>query len=256
MPIVLNNVHNPSSGLEWNERGDAICVRHPEEFAKNTLPLHFKHSNFASFVRQLHMYGFSKSPPQPSSAHLHEFRHRHLLRDDLSLARLVRRKVNAIAAIAPPMSELQLLSQQVRLRHSRTVAMRTFWFDFFFCLVQVQGLAERQAGMELRLQQDAERQAGMELRLHQDQQQNAMLWQEMVATRRRNEELNAMLWRRNEELTSKINQMFSMFQRFANSFTNARPSKIVSHSGQQLIECQDDAGDADADLSTPQKRAR
>jgi hypothetical protein len=57
-------------------------------------------------------------------------------------------------------------------------------------------------------------------------------------------------------LTSKINQMYSMFQRFANSFTNARPSKIVGHSGQQLIECQDDAGDADADLSTPQKRAR
>ena len=127
MPLVLNNVQNPSSGLEWNERGDAICVRHPEEFAKNTLPLHFKHSNFASFVRQLHMYGFSKSPPQPSSAHLHEFRHRHLLRDDLSLARLIRRKVNA-----PPMSELQLLSQQVRLRHSRTVTMRTFWFDLFF----------------------------------------------------------------------------------------------------------------------------
>ena len=94
--------------------------------------------------------------------------------------------------------------------------------------MQVQGLAERQAEMELRL--------------HQDQQQ---LWQEMVANRRRH-----------EEQTSIINQMYSMFQRFANSFTKARPSKIVGHSGQQLIECQDDAGDADADLSTPQKRTR
>jgi len=115
-----DSLQDPSSGLEWNEAGDAICVHDPDEFAKNTLPLHFKHSNFASFVRQLHMYGFSKSaPPPPPARPVHEFRHRHLLRDDLSMARFIRRRSSkdanvASVSIVGASSELKLLSQQVR----------------------------------------------------------------------------------------------------------------------------------------------
>ena len=113
------SLQDPTSGLDWNEAGDAICVRDPDEFAKNTLPLHFKHSNFASFVRQLHMYGFSKSAPLPPPARpVHEFRHRHLLRDDPSSARFIRRKnssnaVMASVSVAGASGELKMLSQQV-----------------------------------------------------------------------------------------------------------------------------------------------
>jgi hypothetical protein len=115
-------VQDPTSGLEWNEAGDAILVHDPEKFARETLPLHFKHSKFASFVRQLHMYGFTKIPlPPPPAPPIHEFRHRNLLRHDISLARLIRRKVNSNSAVLPvsiagASSELKLLSQQVRLR--------------------------------------------------------------------------------------------------------------------------------------------
>jgi len=111
---VLLSLQDPLSGLKWNDAGDAICVHYPEEFAKKTLPLHFKHSKFASFVRQLHLYGFSKSSPPPPPAHpVHEFRHRHLLRHDLSLARFIRRKV-PVQSAAPINIEFQQLSQQVR----------------------------------------------------------------------------------------------------------------------------------------------
>jgi heat shock transcription factor 1 len=40
--------------------GKAFAVKKVAEFSLEILPRYFKHSNFASFVRQLNMYDFHK----------------------------------------------------------------------------------------------------------------------------------------------------------------------------------------------------
>ena len=42
--------------ISWNATGTSFYIMRVQEFAATVLPLHFKHSNFSSFVRQLNMY--------------------------------------------------------------------------------------------------------------------------------------------------------------------------------------------------------
>lgn len=46
--------------IHWGEDGKSFIVTQREQFVHNILPKYFKHSNFASFVRQLNMYGWHK----------------------------------------------------------------------------------------------------------------------------------------------------------------------------------------------------
>lgn len=49
-----------NSVVRWSPEGDSFVVLENEKFTKTILPKHFKHSNFASFVRQLNKYDFHK----------------------------------------------------------------------------------------------------------------------------------------------------------------------------------------------------
>ncbi|KAJ5570555.1 uncharacterized protein N7459_009985 [Penicillium hispanicum] len=49
-----------ASIVRWGDEGDSFVVLECEKFTKTILPKHFKHSNFASFVRQLNKYDFHK----------------------------------------------------------------------------------------------------------------------------------------------------------------------------------------------------
>ncbi|SLM39637.1 Winged helix-turn-helix DNA-binding domain [Lasallia pustulata] len=46
--------------IRWSDAGDSFIVLDEDEFAKTLIPELYKHNNYASFVRQLNMYGFHK----------------------------------------------------------------------------------------------------------------------------------------------------------------------------------------------------
>ncbi|CAN0877096.1 Heat stress transcription factor A-8 [Linum grandiflorum] len=52
-----------NSVISWSPNGESFIIWDLTEFSVNQLPAFFKHSNAASFVRQLNIYGFKKVDP-------------------------------------------------------------------------------------------------------------------------------------------------------------------------------------------------
>ena len=46
--------------IHWSDTGESFVIRDLYNFTNTVLPKYFKHSNLASFIRQLNMYGFHK----------------------------------------------------------------------------------------------------------------------------------------------------------------------------------------------------
>ncbi|CAD8196530.1 unnamed protein product [Paramecium octaurelia] len=73
----------------WNEDGSGFLVKNVIAFQDQVLPMYFKHRNFASFVRQMNMYGFHKSRSDQKE---NEFIHPHFKRDQRNLLKKIKRK--------------------------------------------------------------------------------------------------------------------------------------------------------------------
>lgn len=82
----------------WNPSGTTFLVKDTNEFSKSILPKHFKHCNFASFVRQLNKYDFHKIRTNPDESQklygdqIWEFEHSHFQRDRKDLLEEIKRK--------------------------------------------------------------------------------------------------------------------------------------------------------------------
>eukprot|EP00292_Cryptomonas_paramecium_P022077 CAMPEP_0113675100 /NCGR_PEP_ID=MMETSP0038_2-20120614/7810_1 /TAXON_ID=2898 /ORGANISM="Cryptomonas paramecium" /LENGTH=165 /DNA_ID=CAMNT_0000591801 /DNA_START=233 /DNA_END=727 /DNA_ORIENTATION=- /assembly_acc=CAM_ASM_000170 len=83
--------------IQYGTDGTTLLVVDSSLFATKVLPRFFKHSNFASFVRQLNLYGFHKTTQDPDVC---EFQHKYFRRDRPELLKMIKRKVSAEKADA------------------------------------------------------------------------------------------------------------------------------------------------------------
>jgi len=91
---IVNDPTN-SVTVAWTTDGMGFTINSVPDFVEQILPRYFKHSNFASFVRQLNMYDFHKSREQGCE---NVFRHPSFLRGRRSLLRDIRRKSTEITS--------------------------------------------------------------------------------------------------------------------------------------------------------------
>eukprot|EP00069_Balaena_mysticetus_P012346 bmy_07571T0 len=104
-------LHDPC--VSW-QSGNSFHVLDQGQFAKEVLPKYFKHSNMASFVRQLNMYGFRKvvhieqgglvKPERDDT----EFQHPCFLRGQEQLLENIKRKVTSVSSRPPSPTSLDL----------------------------------------------------------------------------------------------------------------------------------------------------
>ncbi|THH12549.1 hypothetical protein EW146_g7592 [Bondarzewia mesenterica] len=90
--------------VSWGPHGDCFVVKDMNEFTKSILPRMFKHSNFASFVRQLNKYDFHKvknTDDNQFGEHSWTFRHPDFHADRRDALENIKRKVPAARKSLP-----------------------------------------------------------------------------------------------------------------------------------------------------------
>jgi osomolarity two-component system response regulator SKN7 len=83
--------------ISWGDNGDSFVVKDATEFSRNVLPKHFKHNNFASFVRQLNKYDFHKVKVDKTNSYgenIWEFKHPNFQFNKKDKLELIKRKVS------------------------------------------------------------------------------------------------------------------------------------------------------------------
>ncbi|KAG1725717.1 HSF-type DNA-binding-domain-containing protein [Suillus paluster] len=93
--------------VSWGPQGDCFVVKDMNEFTKSILPRMFKHSNFASFVRQLNKYDFHKVKTTDDAQfgeHSWTFRHPDFHADRRDALENIKRKVPAARKSLPSSS--------------------------------------------------------------------------------------------------------------------------------------------------------
>ncbi|KAL1633342.1 kinase-regulated stress-responsive transcription factor skn7 [Neofusicoccum ribis] len=124
-------LENPSdeSVVRWGNEGDSFVVLENEKFTKHILPKHFKHSNFASFVRQLNKYDFHKvrhnneeNGQSPYGAGAWEFKHPDFKMNNKDALDNIRRKAPAPRKPNNNPEDLVIPTQQMDMFNTQLMA--------------------------------------------------------------------------------------------------------------------------------------
>ncbi|KAL0254845.1 kinase-regulated stress-responsive transcription factor skn7 [Diplodia seriata] len=124
-------LENPSdeSVVRWGNEGDSFVVLENEKFTKHILPKHFKHSNFASFVRQLNKYDFHKvrhnneeNGQSPYGAGAWEFKHPDFKMNNKDALDNIRRKAPAPRKPAANPEDMVIPTQQMDMFNTQLMA--------------------------------------------------------------------------------------------------------------------------------------
>lgn len=86
--------------ITWSDEGTSFWVSNIEQFSRMILPMYFKHNNYASFVRQLNMYGFHRSTEprgkvEPGASMIEHFTHEFFIRGREDLLANIHRKTSS-----------------------------------------------------------------------------------------------------------------------------------------------------------------
>ncbi|PGH26579.1 hypothetical protein AJ80_01708 [Polytolypa hystricis UAMH7299] len=116
--------------VRWGDDNDSFVVLECEKFTKAILPKHFKHSNFASFVRQLNKYDFHKvrqnneeSGQSPYGPNAWEFKHPEFKANNKDSLDNIKRKAPAPRK-PPQMAEDSIPTQQLDLLNQQLIAQQ------------------------------------------------------------------------------------------------------------------------------------
>ncbi|CAF0803776.1 unnamed protein product [Didymodactylos carnosus] len=161
--------------IAWDPSGGSFHVYDQARFSREILPRYFKHNNFASFIRQLNMYGFRKiSNIEHGSLKSErddiEFAHPNFIRGQDTLLELIKRR-------APENQQKQ--QQTSQLSSSLSALTQSSYIDpksnrpveFVHVLEDVRTLQNKQTSLNEKL--------------HHMQNENEALWREIGSLRQK-----------------------------------------------------------------------
>ncbi|CAD8095329.1 unnamed protein product [Paramecium primaurelia] len=243
-------IENPQNNeiISWNEEGTAFIVKKVNEFSNIILPKSFKHSNFASFVRQLNMYDFHKTRHDNNE---NEFKHNLFQKGKKHFLSQIKRKTSDVKE----QNSLSLIKNE-QIRNGQSENSEVFSSQI---LMQMGKLQNKQMELEKLIK----------IFIKQNEKvmkENKFLWSEFTKNKHKNEnsEEQIMKWvlqslqgsKQNNKLKNSIqsNNLLMLKQNSENddeiqfeqqnqrNFENEKlifdqlPSQIISQNLEQQIE--------------------
>ncbi|XP_050541657.1 heat shock factor protein isoform X2 [Daktulosphaira vitifoliae] len=138
---TLVNSPDTNNVITWSKEGDSFIIKSQVAFC-DVLPRYFKHNNFMSFVRQLHIYGFSKRISDVDHTSNHgsssscEYAHPYFQKDHSCLLLSIKQKrgekvqqnikpdIDSIDTISNLIKEVNQVKDKNKLLDSKFIAMK------------------------------------------------------------------------------------------------------------------------------------